>query len=204
MSSLSVKLSGCTDLPPGKIANVVTYLEMHARPALRVTDRPDLRLERIERPDPAEYRRLFRRIGDDWLWFGRLALDDVALIKTLTAPGHEVYYCRDAKGEAAGLLELDFSHPSDVELAYFGLVPEAIGGGAGRWLMNQAIGKAWDRPATARFWLHTCTADSPQALGFYMSSGFTPYKRAIEIEDDPRLTGVLPRDVAARIPLIEG
>ena len=202
MPSLSVDLSGCTDLPAGKIANIVTFLEMRARPETREVARPDLRLERIETPDPADYRRLFRRIGDEWLWFGRLGLDEAALVNALTAPGHEVYYCRTEDGEAAGLLELDFSPPADVELAYFGLVPEAIGGGAGRWLMNQAIGKAWARAGTTRFWLHTCTADSPQALGFYMSSGFKPYKRAIEIEDDPRLTGVLPRDVAPRIPLI--
>ncbi|SDU30121.1 GNAT family N-acetyltransferase [Stappia sp. ES.058] len=204
MPSLSVDLSGCTDLPAGKIANVVTYLEMHARPPTRFVERPDLRLERIERPDPAQYRRLFRRIGDDWLWFGRLAADDEALVRLLTAPGHGLHYCRNEAGDAVGLLELDFSHPSDVELAYFGLVPEAIGGGAGRWLMNQAIDTAWGRAGTTRFWVHTCTADSPQALGFYMSSGFTPYKRAIEIEDDPRLTGLLPRDVAPRVPLIEG
>ena len=57
MPSLSVDLSGCTDLPAGKIANIVTFLEMRARPETREVARPDLRLERIETPDPADYRR---------------------------------------------------------------------------------------------------------------------------------------------------
>jgi GNAT superfamily N-acetyltransferase len=204
MSSISVDLAGYTDLPPGKVATIVTYLEMRARPLPRRAERPDLSLERIASPDPAAYRALFRRIGDEWLWFGRLTIDDGELVAQLTRPGHEVYFCR-RKGVAdpVGLLELDFSDPRDVELAYFGLVPQEIGNGAGRWLMNQALAKVWSRPATERLFVHTCTADSPQALGFYRDSGFTPYKRAIEIADDPRLAGVLPMSAARHVPVID-
>ena len=90
-----------------------------------------------------------------------------------------------------------------MELAYFGLVAEEIGNGAGRWLMNEALSRVWSRPQTRRLFVHTCTADSPQALGFYRASGFTPYKRAIEIADDPRLAGVLPREAAGHVPVIE-
>ena len=205
MSSISVDLAGYTDLPHGKVATIVTYLEMRAQPMPRRADRPDLSLDRIETPDPQEYRALFRRIGDEWLWFGRLTGSDADLLAQITRPGHEVYFCR-RKGEAGpvGLLELDFSDPRDVELAYFGLVPQEIGNGAGRWLMNQALSKVWSRPETARLFVHTCTADSPQALGFYRDSGFTPYKRAIEISDDPRLAGVLPMSAARHVPVIEG
>lgn len=204
-SSITVDLSGYTDLPAGKVATIVTYLEMHARPLPRRAERPDLSLERIEHPDPTEYRALFRRIGDEWLWFGRLTGSDADLVAALTRPGHEVYFCRKGRGgEQVGLLELDFSNPADVELAYFGLVAEEIGNGAGRWLMNEALSQVWSRPQTRRLFVHTCTADSPQALGFYRASGFTPYKRAIEIADDPRLAGVLPREAAGHVPVIEG
>lgn len=202
-SSITVDLAGYTDLPAGKVATIVTYLEMRARPLARRAERPDLSLERIERPDPAAYRALFRRIGDDWLWFGRLTMGDQDLAAVLTRPGYEVYFCRKARESApVGLLELDFTDPAEVELAYFGLVAEEIGNGAGRWLMNEALSRVWSRPQTRRLFVHTCTADSPQALGFYRASGFTPYKRAIEIADDPRLAGVLPREAAGHVPVI--
>ena len=55
---------------------------------------------------------------------------------------------------------------------------------------------------TRRFWVHTCTGDSPQAIGFYTSCGFTPYKRAIEVADDPRLSGLLGRDKAPHVPVL--
>ncbi|MDN3720352.1 GNAT family N-acetyltransferase [Roseibium salinum] len=106
-------------------------------------------------------------------------------------------------GKPVGMLELDYADPAEPVVSYFGLTPEAIGGGVGRWLMAQAVAMAWGRPETKRLWLHTCTGDSPQALGFYQSCGFRPYKRAVEIADDPRLLGIYPRDKAPHVPVIE-
>jgi GNAT superfamily N-acetyltransferase len=82
-------------------------------------------------------------------------------------------------------------------------VPQAIGQGAGRFLMAQAIQKAWEKPI-ARFWVHTCTLDHPSALGFYQRSGFRPYALMVEVAADPRLSGVLGREAAPHVPLIEG
>ncbi|MBA5775716.1 GNAT family N-acetyltransferase [Stappia sp. F7233] len=194
-------LNGYTDLPSGKVATIVTYLEMRARPLLAAAERPDLSLERVTQADLSDYRRLFREIGEDWLWFGRLVLDDEELSRLLAEPTRELYLPRK-NGKAVGMLELDFQDPRNVELAYFGLVPDAIGGGAGRWLMARALELVWSRPATERFWVHTCTADSPQALGFYRSVGFAPYKRAIEIADDPREAGLMPESAAPHLPFI--
>ena len=69
--------NGYYDLPPGKIASLVTYLEMTEPPAPRaLPDGPGLALRRVERPKLDWYRDLFRRIGTDWLWFGRLVMPD--------------------------------------------------------------------------------------------------------------------------------
>jgi GNAT superfamily N-acetyltransferase len=106
-------------------------------------------------------------------------------------------------GERAGILELDFaSTPGECEIAFFGVTPKAIGSGAGRYLMNEAIARAWSRPIT-RLWVHTCTHDHPSALAFYIRSGFTPYQRMIEIHDDPRVQGHLPETASPHIPLIK-
>jgi GNAT superfamily N-acetyltransferase len=101
------------------------------------------------------------------------------------------------------LLELDFRAENECELVFFGLVREAIGRGVGRFMMDRAIALAWRRPIR-RFWVHTCHFDHPAALAFYQRSGFQPYAFMVEIMDDPRLTGVLPRSAAPHVPSIEG
>ena len=195
--------NGYYDLPPGKIASLVTYLEMTEPPAPRPSpDRPDLALRRVERPDLEWYRALFRRIGTDWLWFGRLVMPDDEVRAIIGHQGVEVY-ALTRHGRDEGLLELDRREGPDIELAYFGITPELTGQGAGRWLMHRALELAWRR-RPRRFWVHTCTLDHPGALAFYIRSGFSPYRRAVEIADDPRLLGLAPRDSARWLPLIEG
>jgi hypothetical protein len=67
--------------------------------------------------------------------------------------------------------------------------------------MTQLLDRAWSH-STARVWLHTCNLDGPAALTFYMKCGFRPYKRAIEVADDPRIRGILPEDTAPQVPII--
>jgi hypothetical protein len=50
--------------------------------------------------------------------------------------------------------------------------------------------------------VHTCTLDHPAALGFYIRSGFRPFKRQLELSTDPRLDGTLPPDAAPGVPII--
>lgn len=193
--------NGYHDVPPGKIATVVTFLEMTERPAPRpVLPRPDLSLRHVERPDPVWYRDLYRRIGEDWLWFSRLKLTDEELARVIRHPKVEVWVLAK-DGTDGGLLELDRRTPGEVELLFFGLVPELVGGGVGRFLMERAIELAWST-APRRFWLHTCTLDHPAALGFYRRSGFRAYRQTIEIDDDPRLTGEVSPGAAPHVPII--
>lgn len=204
MAEMTMPLTedGCYDLPPGKLAEVVTYLEMTAPPPPRpVPDLPHLALRRVERPELAWYRDLFRRVGAEWLWASRLVLSDVDLARTLHDPLIELHALA-ADGRDEGILELDRREPPDVELSFFGLTPALTGQGAGRWLMSRALELAWGH-APRRLWLHTCTLDHPAALAFYQRSGFRPYRRAVEIADDPRLTGHLPATAAAWLPLIK-
>jgi GNAT superfamily N-acetyltransferase len=194
--------SGCIDVPVGKIASIVTSLEMLARPSeRREINQHGLQLVAASRPALGWYRELFTRIGSDWLWTSRLQLADDELSRILGDPRVEVYAARRGAEDIA-LLELDFREPGTCELAFFGLMASYVGSGAGRWLMNRALEIVWSRPIN-RFWVHTCTHDHPDALRFYMRSGFRPFRQHVEIEDDPRIVGTLPRSAAPHVPVLE-
>jgi GNAT superfamily N-acetyltransferase len=193
--------AGYHDVAPTMLATIVTCLEMTARPAPRPnppTD--DLSVERWLLPSLAEYRALYKRVGEDWLWVSRAVMTDEALKAIIEDPGVEIYVMT-RNGERLGLLELDFRENDQCELAFFGLDQSLIGSGAGRILMNVAIDKAWAHPIS-RFWVHTCHLDHPAALAFYQRSGFRPYKRMVEIFEDPRQTGKLRADAAPHFPVI--
>lgn len=193
---------GLTRVPAGEVATVVTTLEMRRRPPLRPMPGSPLRLVRWEAPAPDKYRALFRRVGARWLWFSRLAMTDEALTAIVHDPAIHVHAAIDRAGVEVGMLELDFRHAGACELSYVALVPELAGKGLGRWLMAEALARAW-MPGVERVWLHTCTLDHPHALGFYRTQGFTAVARTIETFPDPRLTGLLPADCAPQVPLLE-
>ena len=85
--ALSVSLRGVTDLPPGKIAEVVTYLEMLDAPTRREAPTGGFTLERFS--DVTRYRALFRRVGKQWLWMSRLVVPEAALRTILDDPAVE-------------------------------------------------------------------------------------------------------------------
>jgi GNAT superfamily N-acetyltransferase len=192
---------GMTPIPEGHVATIVTDLEMRSRPPLRPIPSSPLSLVRWSEPRLDAYRTLFRRIGEPWLWFSRLILDDEALAAIITDPQVEVFAVVDRAGIEIGMLELDFRKSPDCEIAFFGLIPELNGGGHGRWLMAETLVRAW-RPGIDCVWVHTCTLDHPSALNFYRKQGFVAINREIETFEDPRLTGVLPADAAPQVPLL--
>ena len=192
---------GYSDIADGKLAAVVTCLQMFAPPASRAEpDAVGWTLVRHDRPDVEWYRGLYRRIGEDWMWFSRLLMPADELAAIIHDPDVSIHALEHG-GEPMGLLELDFRVDGECELAFFGIDKQLIGAGAGRWLMSRAVELAWEKPI-GRFWVHTCTHDHPGALGFYMRSGFTPYHRQIEVIDDPRVTGDFPSEAATHIPII--
>jgi GNAT superfamily N-acetyltransferase len=191
---------GYSDVPRGKIAAVVTHLEMTERPALPSDPQGAWSLRPVENPGLDWFRDLYRRIGEEWLWFSRLQMADAELAAMIQSPLVEIYaLVHDGRDE--GVLELDFSNAGQCELRLFGVTAKLIGSGAGRWLMNRALELMWSRPV-ARVWVHTCSFDHPAALAFYQRSGFRAFRRQIEIADDPRLDGTVPRGAARYVPII--
>jgi GNAT superfamily N-acetyltransferase len=191
---------GHSDVPAGKIAAVVTHLEMLQRPVLPRDPAGRWELRRVEAPDLAWFRDLYRRVGEEWLWFSRARMPDAELAGVIRAAGVEIFALQH-EGRDEGLLELDFREPGDCEIVFFGVTESLIGTGAGGFLMNRALERAWSTPVS-RVWVHTCTFDHPAALSFYQRAGFRPFRRQIEIADDPRLDGTAPRHVARHVPII--
>ena len=188
-------------VPPGKLYTVITHLAMEAPPerAVPPAPAPGLAIERRWTMPVADYLRLYHAIGDDWLWWSRLAWDEAALAAYLAEQETEVYVA-EADGEEIGLIELNLRPRPDIELRYFGVVPSWIGKGLGSWLLAHALAAA-GRHRPRRMILNTCTLDHPGALAFYRRHGFAITHSEVDIVDDPRLVGLLPRDAAPHIPL---
>lgn len=201
--TVAISLNGTTDLPAGKIAAIVTSLEMLAAPPRRA-DPPGVAgfsLDEIGREDVQRYLAVYRLLGERWMWFSRLVKPVAELQAILADPLVEFFAVR-FDGRDVGLLELDFRVEGEGELAFFGLDESVVGKGAGRWLMNRALERAWARPI-GRFWVHTCTLDHQGAVEFYQRSGFAAFKRGVEVVDDPRLGGAMPRSAVPHHPVIE-
>lgn len=193
--------NGYYELPPGKLANIATYLEMKALPERKLAAfAPDLALIPVGDMPPTDYRDHFKAVGQNLLWFSRLLMPDDTLQSILAHPAIDSYVFKRGD-QMLGLLELNFEDMANCELAFFGLVPDAVGNGLGRMLMDEAIRRAFAK-SIGRIWLHTCTLDHPLALPFYLRSGFAPYARMVEIHDDPRLQGKLPLTAAPQIPVL--
>lgn len=186
----------------GHLGAIVTSLEMTSRPPLRALPASDLRLEPWHAPHAEKYRMLYRRIGEPWLWFSRLEMDDDTLLTNIHDPKVRIWAVVDRRGIEVGILELDFRTEGECEIAFFGLVPELTGRGHGKWLMAMALQLGWAEATVQRMWVHSCTLDAPQALTFYQKSGFSAYQRQLETFPDPRLSGLIPRNAAPQIPII--
>jgi GNAT superfamily N-acetyltransferase len=188
-------------LPKGKLANVATFLDMHGLPQRELAPFPSsLQLVKVDPGDLATYRAWFRQVGENLMWFSRIIMPDEKLAAILSHPDVHSFALLQGSG-FCGLLELDYRSAPECELAFFGLVPERLGAGLGRALMDEALRRAFATQIT-RLFVHTCTFDHPAALPFYIRSGFTPVSISVEIHDDPRLAGKLARNACPQAPLI--
>ncbi len=134
------------------------------------------------------------------LWFSRLIMPEDQLAAIIGHP-KVTSLALVKEGQDIGLLELDFREERQCELSFFGLVPSQVGSGAGRWLMNEAITRAWDQPIS-RFWVPHLHLRPPQRAPLLQRSGFRPYAVMVEVHKDPRLTGHLPKDASPQVPLL--
>jgi GNAT superfamily N-acetyltransferase len=166
-----------TPKTPRRVAMTVTFLEMKQRPSPPGPPQPrgKIAILRAEKPSVHFYRYLYDTVGKDYLWVDRKKLSDDALAKILEAETLELYVLY-AEGAPAGFAELDFADPETAHLAYYGLMPEAVGRGLGSYFLHQACSICWSRTIKTLL-VNTCTLDHPRALPMYQRAGFVPYAR---------------------------
>ena len=196
--TIAVPLDGIVALPDGVLPAIVTFMEMRAPPAAAPVAEPPA-TERLGPNETERFRRLFRAVGEKWLWVSRLRHSDETIAARIGDPGIATLAVIE-EGRDIGLVELDLRRPGEVEIVLFGFVPEAVGRGVGRRLMADLLARAWRRKGVRRVWLHTCTLDHPGAVRFYRSFGFVAYRRAVEIVPDPRFDGLLDASVSPDWP----
>ncbi|MGL4239906.1 MAG: GNAT family N-acetyltransferase [Beijerinckiaceae bacterium] len=193
--------NGYVKLPPGKIANAVTWLAI-ARPEPAGLPAPHgLTLRRLGPADGAAFRLLYRDIGRDWLWAGLLAKSEPEIAERLARPD-VLSFAAEREGAPVGMLDMERTAGEGLEVVYFGFVPAFVGRGAGAWLMDEA--KRIAARSGERLWLHTCNHDHPKALAFYRRQGFGVTAVGYEVMDDPRAQGLLPEDAAPHVPRVAG
>ena len=159
-----------------------TYLEMRQEP-FGVNLLPPLKdclVMQAKSPTVAFYKFLYSSVGKDLVWVNRLIMPEDELRQILNNPIASEIYVLYVEGVPAGYAELDRakSGEREIELAYFGLMPEFIGKGLGKYLLNWIIKKAWEYNPE-RLWLHTCELDHPAALPNYLKAGFKIYHTEI-------------------------
>jgi GNAT superfamily N-acetyltransferase len=158
----------------------VYYLEMASRPERAVPPpRDGLTVVHAHTPTVRYYRFLYDAVGGPWQWLSRKKLSDEELARVLQDPRDEVHVLH-ADGVPAGFAELDRRVEGEVELVQFGLMPEFIGRGLGRYFLQWAADRAWSY-GPRRLWLHTCSLDHPNALPTYRKAGFALYKQETQV-----------------------
>ena len=158
----------------------VFFLQMFAHARRTVPPpRAGLSVIHAQHPTVNYYRFLYDAVGGPWQWLSRKKLSDEELVRIIHDPRDEIHVLH-VDGVPAGFAELDRRTEGEVELVQFGLMPEFIGQGLGKYFLQWTIDKAWSY-GPQRFWLHTCTLDHPNALPNYRKAGFELYREETKV-----------------------
>jgi len=122
----------------------VTYLEQTTRPNLPRVPCPHGKsaILRARHMPIHFYRYLYHQVGNVYNWISRTELSDSQLAQIIHHDNVFIYVLY-IEGAPAGFAEIDGRHPSIPEIKFFGLLPEFIGKGFGRYFLTHIIDLAW-------------------------------------------------------------
>ncbi len=183
--------------PVDRLIVTVSFLRLDRKPEpIWQPLPPDARLELVPKMPVPAYRDLYDRVGDPWIWWLRRMMPDAMLARLLADPAVAIHrlWLNDA---VVGFFELDASLWPDVNLSYFGLLPDSIGQGLGFSLLGTAINHVFAGPVRGMT-VNTCTADHPRALPNYQRAGFRIVRKVREVWDIPQRLGfAIPASLSA-------
>ncbi len=172
-----------------RIAVEVTFLRLEPGRSAAVTLAPGDSVVVVPAPAVGYYRYLYDSVGQAHCWWLRRMMPDAELAALLADPAVSIHVLYRG-GQPIGFYELDGRGARDVNLSYFGLLPQALGRGVGRVLLDAAIADARARSEAGTVRVNTCTADHPRALPNYLDAGFRPLRTVREIWDIPDRLGL--------------
>jgi len=154
----------------------VTFLEMH-EPKEMPPPLAQTHFELLPKPISAnKYREYYYGVGEKHFWLDRMVMPDDELVEKVNSPKVEIFIFK-INDEPAGYIEF-VKEAKFVEILYFGIMPEFIGKGYGKYFLHWVIAKAWSyQPKWIQ--LNTCTLDHPNALATYKKAGFTEVRKEI-------------------------
>ncbi|HST30201.1 MAG TPA: GNAT family N-acetyltransferase [Chthoniobacterales bacterium] len=173
---------------------VTTFLQMRSALEIRKSKtefrKADFEIQELKEPNWKFNREMYFKVGEQWRWIDKRPWTDAQWKEYASDPnlrtfagygGESLIGFYELKRSAAAPFTRHSSqvtrHIADVEIAYFGLLPEFIGRGLGGALLTSAIENAWAwMPAPSRIWVHTCNRDHPSALNNYKARGFKIYQ----------------------------
>jgi len=163
----------------------ITYLETRSPQELRPPNRPasTLAIQEVFENQWQQSRSYYCAVGAPWAWNDKRFWSDEQWQAYAKAPELRTFIAY-LQNEPVGYFELHQSNTTEIEIAYFGLLPTFVGRGLGGELLTKTLETAWQQKPS-RVWVHTCDLDHPAALANYQARGMAVYK--VEVHETPAL-----------------
>ena len=164
-----------------QINYIVSYLEMVGPPSFGWPSEPSGNILILEANNPPVryFFSLYEAVGADYEWTDKFRCSIKEVNDFLLDPNVKLFTFLK-NGWSAGFFVLDKRKQNICDLAYFGLVPEAIGHGYGEYLLKFAIKQSWAAEDINLLTVNTNTLDHPNALPLYKKMGFKVIKNEKE------------------------
>ena len=156
-----------------RINYTVSYLKMVGPPDFEWPIKPSNNILVLEANNPPVryFFSLYEAVGAEYEWTDKFSCTKKEVNDFLLDPNVKLFTFLK-NGWIAGFFVLDKRERNICDLAYFGLVPEAIGYGYGEYLLKFAIKESWVEKDINLLTVNTNTLDHPNALPLYKKLGF--------------------------------
>ena len=152
------------------------FLEIKSIKFLKEKNKPhdDLKIEKLETENFQINKFFYKQIGKSYSWKDRLVWTDNQWMKYVNNKNVHTYILKK-NADFVGFFELIYHQSKkEIEIAYFGILPEYFENGFGGFMLTEAIKCSFSFNVN-RVWVHTCSLDHSNALKNYLARGMKIY-----------------------------